>query len=127
MCIRPIGRPLAGTPPSWNNRRLEKTKRRGFFRTKYGISNNGKARRPNRAVGLRNSIGLLEKADLRQRREDKVAQIAISDIERVMNIALVAETADFQIVMRQFRLIVAPRVAAPLIAELSLGFAVDQG
>ena len=54
--MRPQGRPLAWTPPSMNSNRLENTKRRGFFLIKYGINSNGKASRPSKAVGLRNSI-----------------------------------------------------------------------
>src|SRR6266508_394376 len=109
-----------------NNNRLENTRRRGFLRSKYGINSNGKASSPSKAVGLRNSISLFEQADRRQRGEDEITEIAIGDVERVVNSALVAEAADFQVMMRQFRLIVAPCVTAPLVANFPLGFAIDQ-
>ena len=123
--MRPQGRPLAWIPPSMNNNRLENTKRRGFFLIKYGTNSNGKASRPSKAAGLRNSIPLFEQTDRRQGREDEIPQIAIGDVERIVD-ALVAETTDFQVVMRQPRLIIALRAAAPLISDFTLGLAIDQ-
>ena len=52
-------------------------------------------------MGLRNSMALLEKSDGRQGRKNKIGEIAIGDIKRIVNAAFVAETTDFQIVMGQ--------------------------
>jgi hypothetical protein len=98
--MRPQNFELAASLLSRKSNKLENAIRWDLRRIKYGISSTGSARRPNRAAGLRNSIGLLEQTDGRQRGEDEIAQIAIGDIERVMNTALVAETAQFRIVMR---------------------------
>ena len=53
-------------------------------------------------MGLRNSMRLTcRESDGRQGRENKIGEIAVGDIKRIVNAALVAETADFQIVMGQ--------------------------
>ena len=71
--IRPQGLALADSPASINSSKLENARRWGLRRIRYGISNSGSAKRPNRAVGLRNSIGLFKQADGRQSGEDEVA------------------------------------------------------
>jgi len=44
-----------------------------------------------------------------------------------MDPALMAEASDLEIMMRQFTLIIAPRFGVPLLLELVLILAVDQG
>src|ERR671922_1240562 len=124
--MRPQRR-LAWTPASMNNNRLENTRRRGFLLIRYGTNSKGNASRPSKAVGLRNSISLFKQPDRRQGRKDEIAQIAIRDVKRIVDADLVAETADFQVVMRQPCLIVASRGAVPLISDFTLSLAVDQG
>src|SRR4026209_786123 len=108
------------------SKRLENTSRRGFLLTRYGISSRGNANNPKRAAGLINSMSLLEESDRRQRGEYEIAEVSIGHIERVMDTALVTETADFQIMVRQLILIVAPRVRIPVVLNLVPAFAVDQ-
>ena len=78
--------------------------------------------------GIEKFHSLLEQPDGRQGREDEIAQIAIGDVERIMDAALMAETAQSRVVMRQFRPDnLGARAASHWIVDLVFGFAVDQG
>jgi ABC-type transport system involved in multi-copper enzyme maturation permease subunit len=46
------------SPVSINSSKLENAMRWGLRRIRYGISNNGSAKRPNRAVGVKNSMAI---------------------------------------------------------------------